>query len=388
MSASFRSFQGLGARWFPALALLLALALPALPAAGQEPPPPDVTKRKPGAKTGSVGGTRTDAGGGSGASAPAGAASVLLLVTDLACKVAVDADPVATLRAGEDRKITVTPGQHLLTATSDNGRLQWKKVVDAKAGQTVVEINLAAGAVIFSTEDFDRQMAKIWIGISDLRVAGEYAESALNKDWGFHNQYLATALHTSHEYLKQQIDDLKKISPNDTTRKRISEDVLKIAASADKYIDLMTKAITEAQKANSFMGQPADMYSQARALEATIAFPKDGLDTLTKSTVFKDAVPVDRRRDLGLPPDPKDFDLGAKYYYSTPNMLAVVTKGGLASNLGFKSGDRLISVNGQEVAKVWDLKMAFRNNVGKKIHVVIEREGKREDHEIKVPSSL
>jgi hypothetical protein len=392
MSSPSLSFIKSCPRWLPALAVVFAFLAPVLPASGQEPPPPEVkTPPKTGGPKGGKGGGsggRTDSGSGGAGGASQGQASVLLLVTDLACVVAVDSERVATLRAGEDRKVSVTPGQHLLTATSDNGRLQWKKVVDAKAGQTVVEINLALGATIFSTEDFDRKMAQVWIGIDDLNVAAAYADKALDKSWGFQNQYLSTALHTSHEYLKQQIEDLKKIVPSDTARKRMSEDVLKIAGSADKYIDLMTKAITEAQKANSWMGAPADMYAQARALKATIVFPPDALATLKTSKAFAEAVPADRRRELGLSGDPRDFNFGVKYYHSEPSMLAVVVKGGMASDMGFKDGDRLVSVNGQNVASVWDLKLAIRANVGKKLRVVFEREGKQQEREVKVPSAL
>jgi hypothetical protein len=390
MSSPSFSFVRPDLRWVSLFAFVLFLVAAARPSIGQEPPPPEVKsvpKNKPRGGQGGQSGRGEAGSGGSGGGQQA-QASILLLVTDLACAVAVDGDRVATLKAGEDRKLTVTPGQHLLTATSENGRLQWKKVVDAKAGQTVVEINLVGGATIFSTEDFDRKMAEIWIGIDDLNVAASYAEKILDKAWGFQNQFLGTALHTAHEYLKQQTEDLKKIVPSDTARKRTSEDVLKIAVSADKYIDLMTKAITEAQKANSWMGAPADMYSQARALKATIVFPPDAVAALKTSKAFAETLPADRRKDLGLAGDPRDFTFGAKYYHSTPNMLAVVVKGGMASDMGFKDGDRIVSVNGQKVGSIWDVKLAFRANVGKRVRIVMEREGKQEDREVKVPSSL
>jgi predicted metalloprotease with PDZ domain len=97
---------------------------------------------------------------------------------------------------------------------------------------------------------------------------------------------------------------------------------------------------------------------------------------------------VDHKPELGLPADARDSDLGAKSYYSTPNMLAVVTKGGLAHELGFRAGDRLVSVNGQVASSIWDLKLVMRANMGKKIRVIFEREGKREDREIKIPAQL
>jgi C-terminal processing protease CtpA/Prc len=261
-------------------------------------------------------------------------------------------------------------------------------VVDAKPGQQVVEISLATAGTLYSDEDFDRTVAGAWLGVSDLKVAAAYASSILNRAWGFHDQTLSTALHTAHTYLQDQIEDLKKITPSDAERKRIAEEVLQIAPNADKYIDLMTKAISEAQKANSWMGNPADMYAQARALETTITFPPDAVTFMTKSKSFKEALPVDRQVALGLATDPREFNLGAEYYQSTPNVIAVVVKGGLADDLGFKAGDRLVSASGQPVKSVWDLKLALRANAGKTVQVVLERQGKQQQRDVKVPAQL
>jgi hypothetical protein len=37
---------------------------------------------------------------------------------------------------------------------------------------------------------------------------------------------------------------------------------------------------------------------------------------------------------------------------------------------------------------VWDLKLAMRQNVGKKVSVVFEREGRQQSREIRVPGDL
>jgi hypothetical protein len=239
-----------------------------------------------------------------------------------------------------------------------------------------------------SSEEFDRTLARVWAGVSDLQVAGAYVQGILNRSWGFHDQTLASALHTAHAYLQQQIERLKKMSPGDPERRRIAQEVLQTAASADRYVELMTGAITEAQRSNSWMGKPNDMYAQARALEPMIVFPSQGLDTLRKSRVFRDALPPDRRAGLGLANDPRDFDLGAECYTSTPDAFAVVRKGGLADAMGFKAGDRLVSVQDQPLKSLWELKLAMRANAGKSITVVFERRGKQQQRTTKVPGHL
>ena len=49
---------------------------------------------------------------------------------------------------------------------------------------------------------------------------------------------------------------------------------------------------------------------------------------------------------MGLGRDAHDFDLGAQSFDGAPQTLSVVTKDGLAEDMGFKSGDKLISAGG------------------------------------------
>jgi PDZ domain-containing protein len=369
----------------PSLLLLaLGCALLAPAAVAQELPPPEAPSKKPTPRP-----QRKPPSGQSQAPAQQPTAASLLLSTDLACTVTIDGGQRMRLGANATQSVSVSPGQHLLSAVSDDGRLKWEKIVETKGAgqQTVVKIELrdAAGT---RPEDFDRQAARVWMAVSDLKVAGAYASSILDKSFGFHNRDLSTALFTAHEFLKREMEEFKKFTTNDAARKRFQDDMVALAGTAEKYVDLLTKAISSAQSAGSWLGEPQNMYSQARALERTMVLPTESLPVLRSSQAFKDALPVDRQVSAGLARDPRDFDLGADYYASTPRMLAVVEKNGLADDLGFKAGDVLVSANGRPVGTVWDLKLAMRQNAGKKVPVVIEREGRQQAREIKVPSSL
>ena len=367
-----------------AVAALAAASL-ALPAAAQELPPPEAPSKKPTPRPT----RRPPAGQSQAPQQQAPAAASLLLSTDLACTVTIDGAQRIRLGANATQPVNVSPGQHLLSAVSEDGRLKWEKIVETKGAgqQTVVKIELrdAAGT---RPEDFDRQAARVWLAVSDLKVAGAYAASILDKAWGFHNKDLSTALYTAHEFLKREMEEFKKFTTNDAVRKRFHDDVVALAGTAEKYVDLLTKAIASAQQANSWLGEPANMYSQARALERTMTLPTEALETLRASQAFKAALPVDRQVSAGLARDPRDFNFGADYYASTPRMLAVVAKDGLADDLGFKAGDVLVSANGRPVQTVWDLKLAMRQNAGKKVAVVFEREGRQQSREIRVPGDL
>ena len=361
-------------------------------AVAQEPPPPDVKRapakpKAPKPKGGAVTPPGQQTGPGSGGGQQA-APPVLFIANEFACTFSVDNEPVPPpLKVQEGRRVNVMPGQHLLGCVGQNGALKWQKAVEAKPGQQVVEIKMSE-ATMASGEDFDRAAAGLWVGLSDVRTAGEYVAATVDRNWGFYGKGLSTALHTAGEYLKQKVEDLKRLTPNNPVRRKLVDDAMRVSGIAAQYVDMMTKAISEAQKARSWLGEPQDMFAQARALEPSIVFPADDLTEMKQSKAFAEAVPLERRAELGLPGDKRDFQLGAKTYAGMPNMLALVTKGGLADKMGFKSGDQIIAVNGQAVPSIWDFKMALRQHAGQSVKVTYEREGKQQEKDVKVPSSF
>jgi len=361
------------------LALLVALAAgPALavPAWSQDAPPPETkTKVKPKAPKGGKGGGAAQGAGGS-TTAPA-APPTLLIDADMSCTVMIDGDKTYKVKANEITKIQVPVGEHLLKATSDDGKKSLEQVVKASgSGTMVVQLNLSTAVAAANPEEFDRAAARVCLGLSDLLIAGQYAGSILNKSWGFHDKNLSTAIFTAQQFLKREMDEFKKFTPNDPGRQRIATELARAATDADKYVDLLTKAISAAQQANSWLGEPMNMYGQAKALEQSIVPVAPVMEEMKRSGAFVAAVPPDRHPLLGLPRDPKDFDFGALAYMSTPQLLATVQKGGMAENMGFKAGDKLISAGGKPVTSLAEFKQMLRT--GGKLSVTYERGGKQE----------
>lgn len=74
---------------------------------------------------------------------PTGPQAILLVVSDIACTVKIDGDKVADLVPDEPKKVAVSLGQHLVSASTLKGQ-KWSKVVTASnAGQSVVKIEFA-----------------------------------------------------------------------------------------------------------------------------------------------------------------------------------------------------------------------------------------------------
>jgi len=73
-----------------------------------------------------------------------GVAPQLRLVSDFACEVSVDGEPMVRLKANDEvpKDVKTSLGQHLIVALSTDGKLKWRKVWDAKPGPQAVVIRL------------------------------------------------------------------------------------------------------------------------------------------------------------------------------------------------------------------------------------------------------
>lgn len=367
----------------PAVLALVAVLAGAFVAEAQAPPPPVTRKKTPTPTPRAPRG----GGGGGGTSAPAAARATLLLDADLNCTVTIDGEQSHKILANKPTKIDVAAGEHLLKAISEDGRRQLEQIVKGQGGgNTVVPIKLLSVGVSTRPEDFDRQAAKVFTAITDLKVMGAFIDGLWKRSFFFHDRGITAAFHTAKQVLTRELEEFKKFPPSDQNRQKVFDELGRLAPEGQKYVDLITQAITAAQSANSTIGEPTNMFGQAQAILATLVVPPDVQQLLRDSPAFKEALPPDVRPRIGLPPDNRDIRLGADYAQSFPQMFAVIDKGGAADSMGFKPGDRVISVDGRPVNSIWDFKLALRQ-AGGRASVVYERQGKQEKKDVRGPTS-
>ncbi len=368
------------------LSLLLLTWLPALPAPAQEAGPP-VTRRKPARPKP----TESSAAEKPAESRPAAAESgVLVFRCDRDCVVLLDGRKVAQLAARAQHRHTVSMGEHIVEATTVDGALRWEEIVKPEAkGQKIVNIVFAeaaaAAAAVTPPEQFDRAAAAVYTALDDVRVAGAAIGSALKRNFGFHKAS-NDALHSATANLKRELDALKLMTPADEARKKAATDLDRAAGAADQYSQTMARALVSAQEKNSSRGEPQDLTAQALALLPGLGWAPDTMQVFAQSAAFKDALPEDIRARLAQ--DPQDLRLGADSLSASPLLIVDVQKGSLAEDLGLKPGDRLISAGGQELGSLMDFKRALRSHMGGRFVLGFERDGKRQDREVKVPSRL
>ncbi|MCM2257089.1 MAG: PDZ domain-containing protein [Vicinamibacteria bacterium] len=375
------------------LALLATVAL-GVPALAQDTGPP-VTRRRPAKPQPPAQGTAAPAQAGEGSRAATGPEnSTFVLRCDLACVVTIDGAEVARLEARVTRKHTVAVGEHIVEATTTDGKKRWEQIVRAEGkGQKIVNIELVAAAAAeavaaaatTSPDQFDRAAAGVYASIDDVRVAGSAIGSALKRNFGFHKAS-NDALHLATQNLKRASDGVKLLTPGDEPRKKAATDMDRAGGAADQYAQLMAKALVSAQEKNSARGEPQDLTAQAMAALPGMNLAPDTLQLLGQSSAFRDALPADLQARVAQ--DPMDVRLGAESLSASPLLIVDVQKGSLAEDLGLKAGDRLIAVGGKELSSLMDFKRGLRDAVGGRVMLTFEREGKRQDRELKVPGKL
>lgn len=372
------------------LTLLFMLAIVpglALPAWSQDAPPPETKKvvRPKAPKGGGKGGGGGTTGGGTAPAAP----PTLLVQSDMNGTVTIDGDKTYRVKANEISRIQVPVGEHLLEAKSDDGKRSLAQVVKASgSGTMVVQLALSSAVAATNPEEFDRAAARVWAALDGILVAGQHVGKQLNKSFGFHDKTLTTTIYTAQQQLKRQMDEFKKFTPGDPSRQRIATELTRAGTEADKYVDLMAQSISAAQQSNSWYGQPLQLFGQAKALESTLGPAAPIVEEMKRSAALVAGMPSDARARLGLGRDAQDFDLGAQAYEATPQILSVVMKGGLAENMGFKAGDKILTAGGRPIGSVSEFKQILRANAGRKVSVTFERGGKQQSKDMSVPSSL
>lgn len=363
----------------PAVLALAAVLASAFVAEAQAPPPPI---KKPKAPTPTPRGGARPQGQ---SSAPSATRATLLINADLNCTITIDGEARHRVPANKPTKVEVSAGEHLLVALSDDGR-QLQQVVKAQGGgNTVVPLELLKLARPIDPKEFDRHAAALFTSISDLKVMGSFIDGLWKRSFFFHDRGITAAFHTAKQVLTRDLEEFQKYPAPDAARKKVSDELARLAPEGQKYVDLITQAITAAQSANSVIGEPTNQFGQAQAILATLNMPNDCKQTLKESADFTAALHPDARGRIGLPPDNRDVRLGADYAQSVPQMFAVIDKGGAADSMGFKPGDRIISADGRPLGSIWDLKLALRQ--AGRASVVYERNGKQEKKDVRFSAS-
>ncbi len=185
-----------------------------------------------------------------------------------------------------------------------------------------------------------------------------------------------------------------------TTEDSLRKDLISTAIDAGNQEvsagEYFIKAIVTGQQAKSFTAQCADLQKRSIALrnlvEDTIGSTREQTITLyQQSATFKETIPVGLTYFLGINSRPSRFRLGVQTRPKNPFYLLVVHDGSVASSIGLKAGDRIVSVTGKVMEpdeSIEVFKLMIQENLGKKIDTIIERDGKKQKIILQIPVKL
>lgn len=196
--------------------------------------------------------------------------------------------------------------------------------------------------------------------------------------------------------LKQAISKMAAVTTEDSLRKDLISTAIDAGNQEVSAGEYFIKAIVTGQQAKSFTAQCADLQKRSIALrnlvEDTIGSTREQTITLyQQSATFKETIPVGLTYFLGINSRPSRFRLGVQTRPKNPFYLLVVHDGSVASSIGLKAGDRIVSVTGKVMEpdeSIEVFKLMIQENLGKKIDTIIERDGKKQKIILQIPVKL
>jgi S1-C subfamily serine protease len=240
-----------------------------------------------------------------------------------------------------------------------------------------------------SDEKLDGLYAKTYVTIFDTLTAIAYAEAEIIMKPGGFKGGVPSCVYSLKRDLSSHADALDNTTGSDPLKEKLRTVLASYCRGMADGLDLMAQAIRSAQSGGGWNSTASDLCSQSRAILARAPECEPGEARMVAvSQGVSSKLPLAARHLLGVEREPAPFNLGVKTWLNNSLGIVVVLKDGLAEKLGFRSGDQILSVKGRTLGSLSEFKCALRDNAGRKLQVTMERNSKRKELELAVPSEL
>lgn len=245
--------------------------------------------------------------------------------------------------------------------------------------------SVAATKEVSSTE-VERLLSDMFVLSIDISTAVQYTTSEIvAKSSGF-RKGVPSFVYTLQRELEAKQRALSSAVIRDSAANVL---VTKVKASSVyilESIQLLIDAIKTAQSQGGWGSSANDMLARSHAASELV-------EDITPEEVsgfpsIVTALPTEAKLMLGLETDSTHFRLGVFNWIRNPLVLVLVPEKSFAYDLGFRTDDLIVSVNGVEPVSIKEVKRIMLANLGKDIPVVVIRDGEREEFEIEVPEKL
>lgn len=247
---------------------------------------------------------------------------------------------------------------------------------------------------IASNDVIDKKLVEAYVSMHDFSFAFMYADFFTN-GMGYRNG-VPQMFYTRLQDIDSNIAALSGITSADNFRKKLIGETIQILANLKISGEYFIKAVVIAQDAK-WGAQSTDLWQRSHAIIVTIPieqteFLKDVKTLSDNSQTFRKALPEAMIYYLRIEKRPSGYGLAAVPTSARDqyNILLVIP-GTFASKMGLRTGDKIIS-SGDMVfkpeASLEAFKILVKNNLGKKLNVVIERNGKQANVSLNIPKEI
>jgi len=267
----------------------------------------------------------------------------------------------------------------------------WPGSVAVGPEETAQEENLPAESVF---AELDRDLAGFLNLLSGNRALYYWANEK-SRGYGF-KEGVPQEIYNEQIRFQQALGEISGMKTEDTLRSKALAAAVTAGRNHSQAIELFIQSIVVGQQADAWTAQAQDLFKRCQAhlqiVVDTLSAPESKVtELLEASPEFREALLPDTAYDLGLAPRPSSFRIGFISRPETPFNLLVVYAEGFGASLGFRPGDRIISAGGHTFGEregLEDFKMIIQENLGKPLAVVVEREGKTQTLDIKLPKEI
>jgi len=299
---------------------------------------------------------------------------------------------ILTLRKpGEDLVGFMIPARFILALDSSLPTQPWSQITSAA---TPTQPTATPGPQVSNMPEIDSLIGKAFVTLSDNMDVIVWADVGI-KGYGFRNG-VPKPVYDFQQELDAVGIKLAEVRTDDQLRLRVIKSLLQVLALQKASSENFIRSVVIGQQLGVWGAQSQDAFNRASAnikgIEDKLLEMKTDIVELDQaSEKFREWMFPKMRYWLRLVDRPTGYSLGAVSYARRPFFLLVVYNTGVAYKIGLRAGDNIKSIAGQDPTPSFDIeavKVIIKENLGKKIDAVVERNGKIENIKLKIPKEI
>jgi S1-C subfamily serine protease len=281
------------------------------------------------------------------------------------------------------------PGSYALALDATLPTQPWEAVKET-AEPVSAWSGSAESAASVSADDFDRLLADSLTSIREVDVVRTIIyEGVVMKRSGYEHG-MPIAFYTIMKSAKMRQEELRSAIPPDPVRRRQKQALLSYLDNNVQAADLLEVAIRNAQRDDGYTSETSDILKKSLAIadSEVKSLSEEDRAAMIRSKVFVETLPKEMRYLFGVEATKGDFALGIISYPRTPLLISFLEVDSLASKMGFKAKDTIVSAGAVTFACQDEFRVFVQENAGKKVKVRVIRNDKEQEIELKIPMKL